>query len=153
MKTNQRSKTIFIISTIAIIIFVFLLGFTKLPWIISKPLMVQENIKKAPVIVVLYCGYGDIKKNGLGKFSLNRVNKAVQLWKKDLASYLLFSGGGADKRAFNLTGSERMALEAIRLDIPEEKIIIEHDSKDSRHNVLKTSSILKKKLGQSYPRY
>lgn len=128
-------------------IFVFLLGFTKLPWIISKPLMVKEDIKIAPVIVVLYCGYGDIQKNGLGKFSLRRVEKAVQLWKNGIAPYLLFSGGKADKRDFNLTGSERMALEAIRLDVPGEKIIIEHDSKDTRYNILNTSSILKKKIG------
>ena len=135
------------ILTIALGLFclIFLLGFTELPWILSKPLRMKENIKEAPVIVVLYSGYGRIIRNGLDKYSLARVQKAVQLWKRGLASYILFSGGGADRREGGAAGAEKMGLEAIKLSIPRERIIIEQDSRDTRQNAINSSHILKQK--------
>lgn len=134
-----------IIIFITLIISTLVLGFTSMPWIISYPIMVEEEIKKTSVIVVLYCGYGEIKQNGLGKYSLNRVHKSLELWKKNQSSYLLFSGGNSDNKIFNLTGSERMALEALRFGVPREKLIVENKSKDTRYNVLNSSLIIRKK--------
>jgi uncharacterized SAM-binding protein YcdF (DUF218 family) len=116
-----------------------------LPWILSKPLIIKENIKEAPVIVALYSGYGKTVRNGLDKYSLARVQKAVQLWKRGLASYILFSGGGADRREDGSAGAKKMALEAIKQSIPQERIIIEQDSKDTRQNAINSSHILKQK--------
>ena len=122
-----------------------LLGFTELPWILSKPIMVQENVKASPVIVVLYSGYGDAVENGLDRYSLQRLQKAVQLWKRGFAPFLMFSGGGADKRGNGHPGAQRMALEAGTRGIPAERMIVEHGSKDTRHNVLNSSSILRER--------
>jgi len=138
---HLKSKIVFLL----IIVSLLLLGLTDLPWVISRPLLVTEDIQDAPLIVVLYCGYGDMIQNGLGEYSRQRVQKGVQLWKQGLASYILFTGGRADKRVFDLAGSERMSLEAIRLGVPKNKIIIENDSKDTRQNVLNATSILKEK--------
>lgn len=124
---------------------ILLLGFTELPWILSKPLIIKENIKESPVIVALYSGYGQIVHNGLDKYSLVRLQKAIQLWKRGFTSYILFSGGSADRRGNGLAGAKRMAIEAFKQGIPQERIIIEQDSKDTRHNVINSSSILKQK--------
>lgn len=124
---------------------VLLLGFTELPWVISGPYIYEENIQVAPVIVVLYSGYGISERNDLDKYSLDRIERAVQLWKNELSPNILFAGGSADKRGTGLSGSNRMAAEALRLAVPEENILIEARSKDTRNNVHNTSLILNKK--------
>lgn len=120
------------------------LGFTQLPWILSKPLMVETNIDKSPVIVVLYCGYGKPFPNGLNRYAHNRVSKGVDLWQQGAAPYILFSGGRSGQEAAQ-SGAEKMAREAIRQNIPRTRIIIEAESKDTRFNIRNTSLILKKK--------
>jgi uncharacterized SAM-binding protein YcdF (DUF218 family) len=145
MLATKPRKRIILTAALGLLCLIFLLGFTELPWILSKPLMIKEKIKASPVIVVLYSGYGQIVHNGLDKYSLARVQKAVQLWKRGFASYILFSGGCADRRGNGLAGAQRMALEAAQQGIPQEKIIIEQDSKDTRHNVINSSPILREK--------
>ena len=139
---KPQKRTIFT-TALGLLCLIVLLGFTELPWILSKPLIIKENIKEAPVIVALYSGYGKNVRNGLDKYSLARVQKAVQLWKGGLASYILFSGGGADRREGGSAGAKKMALEAIKQNIPQERIIIEQDSRDTRQNAINSSHKLK----------
>lgn len=141
----RNIKILFLAFSVGIILVVLLLGFSELPWFISRPFICKENIQASPVIVVLYCGYGITVRNGLDKYSLDRIQKAVQIWKKGLASYLLFTGGNADRRGTVFTGSKRMALEAIRQGVPEERITLEQNSKDTRYNAINSSIILKEK--------
>lgn len=138
-------KRIFFFATAGFACLAFLLVFTELPWVLSKPIMVQENIKASPVIVVLYSGYGDVVENGLDRYSLQRLQKGVRLWKRGFASFLLFSGGSADRRGNGHPGAQRMALEAEARGIPRERIVVEHGSKDTRHNVMNSSSILRER--------
>jgi uncharacterized SAM-binding protein YcdF (DUF218 family) len=138
-------KRTFFFAAVGFACLAFLLVFTELPWVLSKPIMVQENIKASPVIVVLYSGYGDVVENGLDRYSLQRLQKAVRLWKRGFASFLIFSGGCADRRGNGHPGAQRMALEAGNRGVPREKIIVEHGSKDTRHNVLNSSSILRER--------
>jgi len=145
MLVIKSYKRTILTTALGILCLIFLLGFTELPWILSKPFIIKENIKEAPVIVALYSGYGKTVRNGLDKYSLARVQKAVQLWKRGLASYILFSGGGADRREDGSAGAKKMALEAIKHSIPQERIIIEQDSKDTRQNAINSSHILKQK--------
>lgn len=140
----RNLKILFSAFSVGIILIVLLLGFSELPWFISRPFICEENIQASPAIVVLYCGYGITIRNGLDKYSIDRIQKAVQLWKKGLASYLLFTGGNADRRGTGLSGSNRMAAEALRLGVPEESIIIEAESKDTLNNIHNTSLILNK---------
>ena len=137
-------KKLFVIFSFGLILIILLLGFTELPWIISRPFICEENIQASPVIVVLYCGHGITVRNGLDKYSIDRIQKAVQIWEKGLASYLLFTGGNADRRGTGLSGSNRMAAEALRLGVPKERILIEAGSKDTLNNVHNTSLILNK---------
>jgi len=143
MNVFQQYKKSVILSLLLVIL-VLMLGFTRLPWIISKPLMVKASIQKAPVIVVLYCGYGKPIKNGLSRYALNRVKKGVDLWKNGVAPYILFSGGRSD-RNHSLTGAERMALEAVRLCVPDTRLIKETGSRDTRYNVRNTAAVLNEK--------
>lgn len=145
MLVIKSYKRTILTTALGLLCLIFFLGFTELPWILSKPLIIKENIKEAPVIVALYSGYGKTVRNGLDKYSLARVQKAVQLWKRGLASYILFSGGGADRREDGSAGAKKMALEAIKQSIPQERIIIEQDSKDTRQNAINSSHILKQK--------
>lgn len=145
MLAIKSYKKTLLTTVLGLLCLIFLLGFTKLPWILSKPLLIKENIKEVPVIVVLYSGYGKIIRNGLDKYSLARVQKAVQLWKRGLASHILFSGGGADRRGDGSAGAKKMALEAVKHHIPQARIIIEQNSKDTRQNAINTSHILKQK--------
>ena len=146
MLVIKSYKQIILTIALCLLSLIFLLGFTELPWILSKPLRIKENIKEAPVIVVLYSGYGRIIRNGLDKYSLARIQKAVKLVKRGLASYILFSGGGAaDRRWDGSAGAKKMALEAMKRSIPQARIIIEQNSKDTRQNALNTSHILKQK--------
>jgi len=145
MLVIKSYKKIILAIALCILCLLFLLGFTELPWILSKPLRIKENTKEAPVIVVLYSGYGRIIRNGLDKHSLARIQKAVKLWKKGLASYILFSGGGADRKSGGSAGAKKMALEAMKHSIPQAQIIIEQNSKDTRQNALNASHILKQK--------
>jgi len=138
-------KKLFVIFSFGLILIILLLGFTELPWFISRPFICEENIQVSPVIVVLYSGHGITIRNGLDKYSLDRIQKAVQIWEKGLASYLLFTGGSVDRRGTVFSGSKRMALEAIRQGVPEEKIILEKNSKDTRYNAINSSIILKEK--------
>jgi len=138
-------KKLFVIFLFGLILITLLLGFTELPWFISRPFICEENIQASPVIVVLYCGYGITVRNGLDKYSLDRIQKAVQVWEKGLASYLLFTGGNTDRRGTVFSGTKRMALEAIRQGVPEERIILEQNSKDTRYNVINSSIILNEK--------
>ena len=140
----RNLKILFFAFSVGIILVVLLLGFSELPWFISRPFICEENIQASPVIVVLYCGYGITVRNGLDKYSLDRIQKAVQIWKKELSPNILFAGGCADKRGTGLPGSNRMAAEALRLGVPEEKILIEAGSKDTLNNIRNTSLILKK---------
>ncbi len=107
--------------------------------------MVEQNIKKAPVIVVLYSGHGDIFQNGLDKYALARVQEAVRLWKSGWAPNILFSGGAADRRGNGLPGADRMAQEATRQGIPAEKIMIERGSRDTRQNAKNSARIIREK--------
>jgi len=146
---NRNLKILFPAFSFGIILMVLLLGFSELPWIISRPFIYEENIQASPVIVVLYSGYGITERNHLDKYSLDRIQKAIQIWKEELSPNILFAGGCADKRGTGLHGSNRMAAEALRLGIPEEKILIESGSKDTFNNVQNTSVILNKKGWES----
>ncbi|MDY6791279.1 MAG: YdcF family protein [Thermodesulfobacteriota bacterium] len=141
----RNPKILFSAFSFCIILIVLLLGFSELPWIISRPFIYEENIQASPVIVVLYSGYGITERNHLDKYSLHRIQKAIQIWKKELSPNILFSGGCADKRGTGLPGSNRMAAEALRLGIPEQRILIESGSKDTYNNVHNTSLMIKKK--------
>jgi uncharacterized SAM-binding protein YcdF (DUF218 family) len=143
ISVSKAHKRIILTVLLVLLSLVFLLGFTKIPWIISKPLMIPENIAVSPVIVVLYSGLGNTVRNGLDKYSLERIQKAVHLWKMGLAPYILFTGGSADRRENGLPGSRSMAIEAINQGIPREKIIIEQGSKDTRHNASNSCRIIK----------
>jgi len=46
------------------------------------------------------------------------------VWKRGLASYILFSGEGADRRGNGSPGTQRMTLEANGIGVPPKKRII-----------------------------
>ena len=72
-------------------------------------LVVQDELKKADVIIVL-------------SGESNRVVEAADLYKKGLADYLIMTGGSSDGK---VSLSEGMRRHAVSLGVPRESIILE----------------------------
>jgi uncharacterized SAM-binding protein YcdF (DUF218 family) len=142
---KKRIRKSIFTGLVGAIFLTLVLGFTKLPWVLSRPIIIEQNVKTAPVIVVLYSGHGDIFQNGLDKYALARVQKAVKLYRSGWAPHILFSGGAADVRGNGLPGADKMAQEATRQGIPAEKIMIERCSRDTRQNAKNSAQIIREK--------
>lgn len=95
----------------------------------GKFLIVNEPLKKSDIIVVYSGDSGE------------RTVKGVELLKKGYADYIIFSGGTVydDVKMANL-----MTNHAIKLGVPEEKIIKEPEASSTYENALFTKDILVK---------
>lgn len=115
----MSKKKIFIIGIVTFFIFGYL----------GRFLIVNEPLKKSDIIVVYSGDSGE------------RTVKGVELFKKGYADYIIFSGGTVydDIRMANL-----MTNHAIKLGIPEEKIIKEPEASSTYENALFTKDILVK---------
>lgn len=110
----------------------------------------EENLKvKYDYIVVLggALGYYDTKFNQIGfNYSADRVIQAIRFIKTDKANYLIYSGG--DGTLSKSLGKESVILKnyLINMGIPEEKIIIESESRNTYENAKYTAQIIKSKV-------
>ena len=100
-----------------ILIFVLIVFLARVPILkaLGSFLIVQDELKKADVIIVLGGETG-------------RVKEATRLYKQGLAGYLIMSGGSFDNRV-SLTAAMRNA--AMRLGVPRESIILEPEARST----------------------
>tara|TARA_A100001015_G_C14867115_1_gene662819 strand:- start:69 stop:641 length:573 start_codon:yes stop_codon:yes gene_type:complete len=103
-----------------ITLFFFLSIFLILSWqpllrSLAKSLVYESSVSKADAIVVLGGGIG------------RRVERAVDLYKKEMASKVFFTGG----KRFDTSEAHLMAKYAVSLGIPSEDQIIETNSQST----------------------
>jgi uncharacterized SAM-binding protein YcdF (DUF218 family) len=103
--------------------------------IIWNYMVLNQTLKKADVILAL--GSNDIRV----------ADRAAELYKKGYAPYIICSGGIAHTNDINATGwdkSEAVVYKnhLLELGVPEEKIILEVDSKNCQENVLFTKKLI-----------
>lgn len=103
--------------------------YTPLVWFLANPLNISGKPEKADAIVVFGGGVGESGKAGQGYEE--RVQRAVELYKKNYANKIIFSSG------YMYFFEEVFVMKslAISLGIPEKSIILEDKAKNTYENV------------------
>ncbi len=113
--------------------------YTPLVWLAADPLKLSSSLEKADVIVVFAGGVGESGKAGQGYEE--RVQYAVELYKKGYAKKIIFSSG----YVFVFQEPLLMKAVAISLGVPESDIILESSARNTYENVAFTRKILARK--------
>ena len=124
----------------AVVLSIYLLLFyTPIVWFMAGPLRILQAPEKADCIVVFAGGVGESGKAGQGYEE--RVQHAVELYKKGYAKYMVFSSG------YIYIFKEPLVMKAlaVSLGIPEDAIILENKAKNTFENIKFTKKILEKK--------
>lgn len=122
--------------------------FTPAANILARPLIIDENLKKADLIAVL--GGGAYKDGSLGRASNERLIKGLLLYRQGYAPEVIFSGGTLvnlnDKLLHTVTGSNGIAhggiIEsevmrdiAVKLGMPAKDFALEKSSLNTYENL------------------
>lgn len=99
--------------------------------------------RKLDYVVVLGAG---IKGERITPLLASRINKGIEIYKKNKGSKLIMSGGQG--KGEDIPEGEAMARYAIEQGIDQEQIIIENKSKNTKENILFSF----KKMDQEQPR-
>jgi uncharacterized SAM-binding protein YcdF (DUF218 family) len=110
-----------------------------LVWFLAEPLKISQSPQKADAIVVFAGGVGESGKAGQGYEE--RVQYAVDLYKRGFAKYLIFSSG------YTYIFKEPMIMQslAVSLGVPEAAVILEEKATNTYENVKFTRDILMQK--------
>lgn len=122
LKLYKRSGRRMVISVGAILAGYLLLFHTPLIWIVGKPLKVSSPLEKSDMMVVLAGGVGESGKVGQGYEE--RVQYAVELYKKGYAPRMIFSSGFQ----YAVKEAEIMKALAVSLGVPASAIILEENA-------------------------
>ena len=76
----------------------------------------------------------------------DRVTHAIQLYKAGKIQKIVITGGKGSFSASNITEAPQLKEVMIMCEVPEEDIIIEHQSRNTRQNALYTAEILQKQF-------
>ncbi|PSB10951.1 YdcF family protein [Pleurocapsa sp. CCALA 161] len=110
-----------------------------------------NNLSPSQITQILFGFVEDDKKQGdciftLGGRGIERVHKAVELFNLKRADYILFSGGsGYGKYTYPLSWT--MRDNAVKLNVPEDKILVEDRSNHSKDGVIASLFTLEDKFG------
>lgn len=121
------------------ILSIYLLVFyTPLIWFVATPLRISQMPAKADCIVVFAGGVGESGKAGEGYEE--RVQYAVELYRRDYAKRMIFSSG------YTYVFKEPLIMKAlvVSLGVPEEVIFLEDKAKNTYENVTFSKEILEK---------
>ena len=125
------------VSVIALFLYLFLF-YTPLVWLIAAPLKIIQIPQKADCIAVFAGGVGESGKSSQGYEE--RVQYAVELFKKGYAKNIVFSSG----YTYVFEESSIMKALAISLGVPKDAIILDDQAKNTYENVKFTKAILEK---------
>lgn len=134
---KARSKIIGFVTSLALIW--ILIFHTPFVWWLAKPLLISDPPRKADTIVVLAGGVGESGTAGQGYEE--RVEYAVELYKKGFADYMIFSSG----YLYRFKEAQMMKLLAISLGVQQQNIFLEEKASSTYQNVEYTKEILDKK--------
>ena len=107
------------------------------PHVISKTLELLHNndaaLQKLLLDVTLYLGEEDIPKQSdfilvFGSSDLGRVEKAVELYNKDVSKLLVIAGGQPHYQEEKLPEAVVFSRHAIKLGVPKDRILVEPNS-------------------------
>lgn len=115
---------------------------TNLGWQIGSPLLINDAPQKADAIVVLGGGVGESGKAGQGYEE--RVIKAVELYKNNYGSYIIYSTGYKNI----LKEAQIMAALSLSLGVDKDKIIIDDTPENTYQNIVSIDKILKQRHWQ-----
>src|SRR3989338_636547 len=123
----------------ALAIIYFLIFYTPAIWFLAEPLKITDTPHKADAIVVFAGGVGESGQAGQGY--LERVERAVELYKSGFAKNIIFSSG------YMYVFKEPLVMKAlaVSLGVPAEAIILEDRAGDTYENVKFSEKILKDK--------
>ncbi|MFO8056204.1 MAG: YdcF family protein [bacterium] len=137
----QRTRTA--MKRAAVVSLLLLFSATGCAKIISAPLTVEESeLRPADAIVVL--GYGPpVDESGEVNPELRRrVEKGVELYRRDLAPVMIMTGGNTYKDFYE---SEVMKEVAVSMGVPEEAVICEREAESTIGNAGYTSRIMEER--------
>lgn len=123
-------------SALLLLTLYFLFFYTPLVWFMAGPLKIVQPPQKADAIVSLAGGVGESGKAGQGYEE--RVQYAVELYKKGYASHIIFSSG------YKYVFEEPLVMKAlaISLGVPAEAIILEEKASNTYENIKFVKGIL-----------
>jgi vancomycin permeability regulator SanA len=110
-----------------------------------------NNLSQAQITKILFGNAIDDQKPGdciftFGGRGIERVDKAVELFNLKRAKYILFSGGsGFGKYTYPLSWT--MRDNALKFNVPEDKILVEDRSNHSKDGAIASLFILENKFG------
>ncbi|MEM6611213.1 MAG: ElyC/SanA/YdcF family protein, partial [Cyanobacteria bacterium P01_C01_bin.72] len=110
-----------------------------------------NKLSQNQITQILFGNAGDDRKQGdciftFGGRGIERVHKAVELFNLKRAEYILFSGGyGYGKYTYPLSWT--MRDNAIKLNVPEDKILVEDRSNHSKDGAIASLFTLEDKFG------
>lgn len=112
--------------------------YTPVVWFLAEPLKMTNSPQKADAIVVFAGGVGESGKPG--QSYEERVQYAVELYKKGYANYMIFSSG------YMYVFEEPLVMKAlaVSLGVSESAIILEDKAKNTYENVGFSKGILEK---------
>jgi len=122
MKKLKPIKNTLIILSLGINCLIIIICFTPLTEALYKPLIVNEPPQKCDVIVILAAGAN--REGFLGYRSMNRIEKGVSLYRKNLADKILCAGGDW----YDVPGKsigDLMKEKLIFYNIPEEAVLVQ----------------------------
>ncbi|MEE9543697.1 MAG: YdcF family protein [Thermodesulfobacteriota bacterium] len=117
-----------------------LIMYTPLVNVLASNLLVDADIRRADVIIVLAGGAYD--DGSLGSSSMKRTVHATELYKKGFAGKIIFSGGNMLRHHLDVTISERMAEFASKIGVPNDAQIVEKVSLRTYGNAVETKNIM-----------
>ena len=110
-----------------------------------------DNLSKEQITKILFGNAIDDKRQGdciftFGGRGIERVQKAVELFNLKRAKYILFSGGsGSGKYTYPLSWT--MRDNALKLNVPEDKILVEDRSNHSKDGAIASLIVLENRFG------
>lgn len=138
LKLYAHSKRRMVYAAGFLVILFFILFHTPLIWFIGSPLKLSDVPEKADAIVVLAGGVGESGRAGQGYEE--RVQYAVELYKKGYSPHLIFSSGFK----YAIKEAEVMKALAVSLGVPEGSIILEENARNTYENIVLSNAILRK---------
>jgi len=129
---RKRVLKIAMVSVFACLLFFH----TSLLWFLAGPLRVQDTPRASDAIIVFAGGVGESGKAGQGYEE--RVEYAVELYKKGFAKKIIFSSG----YKYAIKEAQIMKALAVSLGISGDSILLEEKAKNTYENVKYTAKML-----------
>ena len=147
-KLSRMGRFIFVL----VLIFFYCASAT----VISDPLFtcleghksVNQEPKRHFDAAIVLCGMVSLKltKGDYIEFgpAVDRILMGIDMIRRKQADYLVISGGSGELISSGLSEARVLKAFAIRFGVPEKKILIDPDSRNTRENALMTKALVKK---------